>query len=192
MGDELNNYIERHRTWQNNTINQLSFANNFLLTISIGFLAYVFREEKNIQTLFDKSIFNLLTLICVILAIYEGILVIISRLYDFRISRHISLVRKRFYNKMRNEMVKTLPHSDFPKPNLCVRVNAIRKIIFCKVEFLTQREILKLKEKKLNMERFNSLRELSNTLGIISWIGLKFQAIFLLLSCIFFVLRILF
>lgn len=190
MDDELKNYTERHRSWQNQAINQLSFTNNFLLTISIGFLAYAFRDQKDIQLLFDSSIFNLLTLIFILFAIFEGILVIISRLNDFRISRHITYVRQRYYTKMIKEMVRTLPDSDFPRPHFCIRVNVICKIFFCKIDFLTHQEILKLKDQELNMEKFNSLRELAHTLGIISWIGFKFQAIFLFLSCFFFVLRI--
>ena len=46
MTDKENNYIERHRHWQDQAINQLSTANNFMLTISIGLLAFCF--DKNV------------------------------------------------------------------------------------------------------------------------------------------------
>ena len=188
MDDELKNYIERHRNWQNFALGQFSFTNNLLLTISLGFLAYLFEKVKGNQPntipwLYGLSLFFILS------SIFEGIIVAISRLYDFRISRHVAYVRMRYYKKKKENEKGILPDSDFRWPNFFTRINAICKVIFCRVEFLTQNEIKKLNQESYK-EKFNSFRELSNTLGIISWKGLKWQAAFLLFSCICYALSI--
>ncbi len=188
MDDELKNYIERHRTWQNLALSQFSFTNNLLLTISIGFLAFLFGKGKNDMTTSIDWLY-IGSLVFIILSIYEGIIVVISRLYDFRISRHIAYVRMRYYNKKKENDKGTLPDFDFKWPNFCTRVNAICKVIFCRIELLTQNEIKKL-DQEFYEEKFNSFRELSNTLGIISWKGLKWQAAFLFFSCICYALSI--
>ena len=188
MDDELKNYIERHRNWQNLALNQFSFTNNLLLTISIGFLAYLFEKTRDCNNI---SIYYLYisSLIFIQLSIYEGLIVIISRLYDFRISRHIAYVRQIYYKNKNETNTGTLSEVDFKKPNFCTRVEAIFEVIFCRIDFLTRNEIQRL-EKELYKKKFNSLRNLSNTLGIISWKGLKFQAAFLFFSCICYALSI--
>ena len=114
MDDELKNYIERHRNWQNFALSQFSFTNNLLLTISLGFLAYLSEKVKNYQ-LATIPWQYVMSLLLTLFSIFEGIIVTISRLYDFRISRHVAYVRLRYYkekDKIQSDK-KGLPDFDF-------------------------------------------------------------------------------
>lgn len=188
MDDELKNYIERHRNWQNFALGQFSFANNLLLTISLGFLAYLFEKVNDCQSNPIPWSYKV-SLVLILLSIFEGIIVVISRLYDFRISRHVAYIRMRYYKKKKENDKGTLPDFDFKRPNFCTRINAFCNVFFCSLELLTQNEINNI-DQKIYKEKFNSFRELSNALGIISWIGLKWQATFLILSCVFYAISI--
>ena len=195
MTDKERNYIERHRNWQDKAIEQLSFANNFLLTISTGLLAYSFDKDILFKTKFckceiDKSLtFYSFSFLFIILAISTGIIVLISRLYDFRLSRHITLVRQRFYQTNEGEITDenknaaVLSHDDFDYPNLGQRIATIFKLIFVKIEFLNKAE---MQSSKTNFpkEKFKAIREFSFRLGTISWKWTKLQGLYFLLGTI--------
>ena len=197
MTDELKNYIERHRNWQDKAIEQLSIANNFLLTISTGLLAFSFDKEIISGISFclcnceiDKSLtFYSFSIFFLILSILIGIMVLISRLYDFRLSRHITLVRQRFYQKNEDKITDTnnndaiLPHDDFDYPNFWQRITTILKVIFVRIDFLNEAETLTSKS-DFPKEKFKKIRELSYRLGTISWKWIKLQGIYFLIGIV--------
>lgn len=193
MTDEIKNYTERHRNWQNKAIEQLSFANNFLLTISTGLLAILFDKNILIDSEFclfnceiDKSFtFYLFSLLFILLSIIFGVFVLVSRLYDFRLSRHITLVRLKFYCKNKNlitnenKYAAVLSSDDFNYPNFQQRIETISKVIFVKINFLTKTE-MKTSKTDFPKEKFKSIREFSYRLGIISWKWTKLQGLYFL------------
>lgn len=201
MTDEEKNYIERHRHWQDQAVNQLSIANNFLLTISTGLLAFVFDKDLFSKMHFsicicniDKSMtFNAFSLFFIILSIWTGIIVLISRLYDFRLTRHVTLVRQRFYLKNENRITEenqyaaVLSHKDFNYPTFWQRVDTIVKVLFIKIEFLSENEMSCVKT-VFPEEKFNSLRELSYRLGAISWKWTKLQGLYFFIGALFYCL----
>lgn len=178
MDDELKNYIERHRNWQYLALTQFSFANNLFLTIAIGFLVYLFGKEEKPSTI------TFITMIFLLASIFEGIFVVISRLYDFRISRNVAYARKCYYDKTKNQK-KTLPDLHFPEPNYCTRITALCQVLFCKIDFFDTDEATAIKEMQ-DFSRFNSLRRLSNALGRLSWRCFKVQISLLIFACLFF------
>jgi len=195
MSDETTKYIERHRTWQDKAIEQLSFANNFLLAISTGFMAYVVDKKLLSGIKFclhrswemDKSLtFYSISLAFNILSIVTGIFVLISRLYDFRLSRHITLVRQRFYImnneniSLENKNAAILSHTDFDPPNFCQRIKTIFKLLFVKIRFLNKSEIETLKANFPN-EKFKKIREFSYRLGFVSWKWTKLQGVYFMI-----------
>jgi len=197
MTDEFKNYNERHRNWQDKAIEQLSIANNFLLTISTGLLAFSFKKEilSGIRFCFcncdiDKSLtFYAFSQFFIILSLFTGIIVLISRLYDFRLSRHITLVRQRFYKQNKdkitdeNKNAAVLPHDDFEYPNFTQRILAILNVIFCKIYFLNKAE-MQSEKKNFPKEKFRKIRELSFRLGTISWKWTKLQGLYFLIGII--------
>ena len=205
MTDKETNYIERHRHWQDQAINQLSTANNFMLTISIGLLAFCFDK-----TVFSKMKFcvcsckidwsltlHFFALLFLTIAIIYGMAVLVTRLYDFRITRNISLTRQRFYteNEKRisddNPNAAVLPATEFPYPSFRKRVNAIFKVVFIEIDLLTKAESLEVKSNEHTLNKFNSLREFSFILGTISWRLPRFQALYFGLATVLYVLSLL-
>ena len=96
--DKLEEYKERHLRWQQTTITQMGFVNNMLIALAIGFLAVTFKNNQFVGTKlwnngeFDWDlVFNGLVLISLFLSVCHGILTALSRLYDFRITRNITL-----------------------------------------------------------------------------------------------------
>jgi hypothetical protein len=197
MTDREKNYIERHRNWQDIAIEQLSFTNNFLLTISTGLLVFSIDKEIFSQIKFclciceiDKSLtFYSFSLLFIILSISTGIIVLISRLYDFRLSRHITLVRQRFYQKNEERITDEdknaaiLAHDDFENPNLWQKIATIFKVIFVKIQFLDKNEMQTTKS-DFPKKKFKTIRELSYRLGTISWKWTKLQGLYFLIGTI--------
>jgi len=187
MNDELNNYIERSRNWQNKAISHLTFTNNFILTLSVALLAFIFNKDQlsafyiNLNDSINYHlIFYLISFFSLVLSILTGIIVIISRLFDFRISRHIALTRLRYYRKFK----KTLSHDDFPYPSLTEIIQIIFKVLFKEINLLTQNETEYLNVDISYMKKFNSLREFSYKLGSITWIFTKYQLKLFFISCL--------
>lgn len=194
--EKLKGYKERHQRWQDYAITQLGYVNNIILTISIGFMAFAFNNDKKfLETLsFSKDsefsckmFFYILTLICLLVSIKFGIITSLSRLYDFKITRHIALTRMRFCKFSKGEF--SLPDYDFIKPKCKEIFNALFKIPKG-IKLLTKQETNLLKEKPELMKKFNKLRRLSHNLGIISWGGIKMQILFLLFSLILYVISL--
>jgi hypothetical protein len=188
MTEKLLEYKKRHIRWQNFTITQLGYTNNIIFTISIGFLAFAF--DKDFLTTFSTSqesafswemFFYLSTIFCLLLSIGFGIATSLSRLYDFRITRHIALTRQIYCEYCDNENC-SLPDYDFPNPKFKELLGVYFKIIFRELKFLSIKETRKLRKQPDLIKKFNHLRRLSHTLGILSWIGMKKQLLFLFCS----------
>lgn len=175
---------ERHSAWRDIAVTQLSNANNTILGFSTGFIVFCLDKcdtigfHLNICSEFEKSkLFFGLCLLSLLFSIFFGISVLVSRLYDFRITRHITLTRTRSKNK--------LDYDEFESSNMCNRINALFQIIFKEIPFITKDKAEKL---ELKNKEFNKLRKLSFVLGEATWVWLKFQVFCFLLGCLFFVL----
>ena len=179
-GKNQNEYKQRQREWRDIAIAQLSITNNVLLTLSTGLMAFcidklrpneIFIDTRlNIDPIKSSYIFAILLLG---ISIVCGISVLFSRLYDFRISRHISLARQR--------SLILLPDNDLGDFNFCDRIKTLKRILFCKLPFISSDEVKKLKHEDLVAE-FNKLREISHILGSATWRWKKLQALFFLFS----------
>jgi hypothetical protein len=197
ISDELKKYIERHKGWQDKSIEQMSIANNYLLAISTGLLAYSFNCEKaalsKLTFCMCNSVFDTQLALCFLsisfffLSVMTGVFVLISRLYDFRLTRHITYVRKCFFkeNEINYPKNAKLPDNDFENPNFLKRVESILKVLFKEIEFLNSKEMKSLKE-DFPISKFNKIRELSFVLGTISWKWTKMQGLYLLIGIIFY------
>ena len=190
MDDKLNEYKERHVRWQDITLTQLGYTNNIILTLTIGFLAFAFDKEflstfscakDSIFSL--KMCFYILTILSIIISIAYGVMTSLSRLYDFRITRHIDLTRQRFYDDCKN-IPKALPAYDFPKPIFKLRFKTLCHVLFRQIDFIDKKEIKDLLKNQQTKKNFNELRRTANTLGILTWRLLKAQFLFLIISLI--------
>lgn len=204
MANKEDYYIERQRDWQDKSITQLSNANNFLLTTSIAFLAFCFDKKEFSKIKFCSSFhlikwsetFYMISLLIIFLAIVSGFLVLFTRLYDIRITRHITLVRQRFCKANKKEDPENsdhiLPDFEFGNPNFLKRLNCIYKLFFLEIGFITKSEAKTLKKSQSGVYSFNKLRELAFDLGATSWKLMKMQGLYFLLSIIFYFFSLVF
>lgn len=152
MTDKLQELKSRQKEWRDISVTQLSNTNNILLTLSSGLLAFCIEKGKanKFYIDFSQSINWLATTYWVSifflgLSITFGIGVLLTRLYDFRISRHIALTRQRFYRvyERANKHKKELPYDDLGDFSWNDRIHALGQILFCKLPFITLGEIKK-------------------------------------------------
>lgn len=191
---KLDNYTERHKDWRDISLNQLSNVNNVFTGIAIGFLGFVFKPELISE--FTFSICNLQskpTLICfsfilLTLSICLGLLVLLTRLYDFRISRNLALTRKRtleYYSGLDKGLLPNNKHEEIKRGE---KLLALFQLIFCKINLINWSDVKGSKE-ALKI-KFVALQNLSNRLGEATWKWLKMQILFFLLSVVFYTLFI--
>lgn len=186
MNEKLTEYSQRHKEWRDISTTQLSAANNILITISSGYLILIFEKARlsklhfDISSNIDWSIFiYFVSILLTLFAIFLGVLVMINRLYDFRISRHLALTRKRIYKKYSEK----LPESSLGAISKWNIVIEQLNIIFKKIDFISLDEIESFKENKVAFEsKFNRLRRQSKVIGSIPHKWTKFQILLLLFS----------
>lgn len=192
--DKLNEYKQRQKEWREISITQLSNTNNILLTISAGLMAFSFDKNKITNIYLDlnhdiswvKATYVIAILLLAISMCY-GISVLISRLYDFRISRHIALTRQRVYE---HQDGKTLKDDDLGEFGFCDRICAFCQVVFCKLPFIKIDETKKAQYGQTLNDSFMKLRKLSRILGTASWRWTKFEIVFFLLSCLTYFIHI--
>lgn len=190
--EETNNtysdYKQSQKEWRDISVTQLSNTNNVLITLSSGLLAFIMdKSEKNqfIINFSHKINYETSTYWCSVfilgISICYGISVLLTRLYDFRISRHIILTRQRFYKSYINDTnhTKELSRSDLGKFNRKDRVSIFCSIIFCK---LPRIEITRIDNKENIDDDFKKLRIMSKVLGTATWRWTKIQVFLFLLS----------
>lgn len=96
----INQYKQRFIRWQQLTQTQLSFTNNLILTITIGFIAFSVSvtgfKFPDKCPIFFLSIFGYISLL---ISLLTGLLLTVNRLYDFRKTKDlIKYKQKRFEN----------------------------------------------------------------------------------------------
>ena len=170
--------------WRNITINQLSFTNNLILTLSTGFLIYCLDKITPNKVVNNfHQLFLIISFISLTISVLYGFSVMFSRLYDFRISRNIAFVRSRS---------KDLPYNVYANIDFKLRIKALCRILFCKLELIDKDNSTKIKNDSVLFEKFEDLRKLSKILSISTWIWIKYQALFLVIGFIFYILNVFF
>lgn len=185
---KIEDYKSRHKEWRDLSVNQLSNVNNAFTSLGIGFLAFIFKPDLisnltlSLTEVESKPTFLCYSLVLLILSIALGLIVLLTRLYDFRISSHIALTRQRtmeFYKSVDG----LLPNSKHKKINFVHRLCAFFMLVFCRIDFVTRKDIEEEK-KSLVRDKFISLQRFADILGSATWKWLKMQILFFLLSII--------
>jgi len=179
MADKLQEYKDRQKEWRDISITQLSTANNILLTLSSGLLVFCIDKKKVGRIYIDFSLpvnWQLATYWASVfllgLSILFGIGVLLSRLYDFRISRHLALTRQRFTKETEGQ---ELPYNDLGSFKRIDRVKALFAITFQTMPFINPDDIKKLLENNKLKNDFQYLRRTSDKLGSGTWRWTKIQ-----------------
>ena len=177
-------YLERYRFWSSNSIQQLSFSNNLLLTISIAAFGYFFGKREKIYTKLFVDInadidwivvFFLVGSLLLALSILFGAVLSISRLYDFRLTRHISITRKRVCQKSE----KILKDEKLIKPGRITAFKDLFCIFFKFDKYAVSRDECQEVNKTVE-DKFKELRKISLSLGRTTWLLFNLQILFFL------------
>ena len=185
-------YRERYVRWQDKTIAQLSFFNNLLLTISVGFLSFGYKEIKvnhmtfNLCTYDLKLTLSIVSLIFMAFSIFYGLIVALNRLYDFRITTHINQVR---YWTIKHSKINL---DESSSTNFKDNLPTLLCLLFKDFDRINIEECKILKNESLeNIVEFNykfkRLRAIANILGAKSWKNLKFQIALFFIGIVLFV-----
>src|SRR5690606_16054713 len=178
--DKLNEYKQRYKEWRDISVTQLSNVNNILITLSTGFLIFAVENKKSDFSFSCITLNNVLfgtSIVFMCFSVGYGIVVLFSRLYDFRISRHLALCRQRFYNTHKH----ALPDNYLGKSDYTDRIKVFWGTILRKIDFINQEEIKTGRNQSIK-DRFNKLREKADVLGKATWIWTKYQVLFFLMS----------
>ncbi|WP_373520749.1 hypothetical protein [Aquiflexum sp.] len=192
--EKVKDYQDRHVRWANESRKQLSFYNNLLLTLSVGFLSisfykYTFNGIHFSWASFDWSFtFLVVSVIVITISIMVGLFVAINRLQDFRVSRQISFTRFRIY-KHSNEFLKERTPDKF---NYWKRL----ALAFYDYPTITIEECKAYKtagsaERKNTRFKFKELRNISHNLGRTTWKLTVQQTLCFAIGIAFYILSIL-
>jgi hypothetical protein len=187
MSEKENKYRERYVRWQDNTRKQLSFFNNLLLTLSVGFLSFAYKNISDMKIEFSLSDPDLsttllvLSIVSILMSIFVGLLCVINRLYDFRITTHINRIRY-WVEKSKNNTDKSRLDGKTPQKYCWLkRFFLTIKVLFEKYPKITLKDCDRFYSKMTEPEKvvfnnnFKKLREIAHNLGIETWTKLKWQ-----------------
>lgn len=190
---KLQKYRNARNDYRTIAINQLSFANNLLLTLAVGLLTLGI-DKKDFETLslcpndaFSWSKFFLvLFLVLMLLSILWGVLVMFSRLYDFRVTRYILEIRIKIMEKYGASLGYKLLEETTRKK----RWKSFWTIGRNKMEKFSQDAINGFYPGDNSEDSFNGkftrLREIAKNLGSASMVWVKYQAVFFIIGVICF------
>ena len=131
---KLKEYSERHRFWTDQAVKQTTFSNNILLTISIAVFGYFFVNRGVVYKVLvldfalpinPPVVFFIVGTLFITISMMLGFLLSFTRLYDFRLTRHILLTRKRAMKEC-----YILPDNELPEESFCQLFMGFLSIIF--------------------------------------------------------------
>ena len=198
--EKLQEYISRNNFWTEKTITQLGYSINLFTTVGIAFLGYIIANRDKFPHLsFScEAEFNctltlfIIASISIIVSIGFGFVAILSRLFDFRITRHLALTRKRFLTRNKKKALEENRDEGLIDSKIIDISNErycpiLRKHILGKTEFITESDF---KESRV-IKKFEKLRKESKILGNATWKYHRYQIGLFFLGIIIYGLTIL-
>jgi hypothetical protein len=181
---KLDEYTARNNFWTDKAITQLGYSINLFTTVEIALLGYLvtnrnkFPEFEYIKggDINYSLIFYYSSLVIIFISVLFGFISILSRIYDFRLTRHLALTRKRFLkSKKTKDGLINSKIIDISKDNY---FKAFRKNLFGNIEFVNETHF----DNGTVPSQFEKLRRNSKILGAISWKTHKIQIMFFVIG----------
>ncbi|WP_397447813.1 hypothetical protein [Polaribacter sp. R77954] len=183
---KLKDYTERNTRWTDKAISQLGYSINLFTTLGVSYLIYlVTNNEKFPKNDFNGEFSFLLTIyfisfILIFFSVCFGFISILSRLYDFRLTRHLTFIRMKYFKL--NGNTKNISDNliiDISKES---RLKIFYRTVIRTTNLISQKEL----ESELIKSRFEELRKNANVLGELTWKAHKNQIFCLLLASFFY------
>lgn len=191
--------LQKYRTARNEyrtiAINQLSFANNLLLTLAVGFLTLGI-DKEDFKTLSFRyaddpsaeKFFLVLFIGSMTFSIFWGVKVMFSRLYDFRLTRYILTIRVRILDKYN----KKLGYETLRETTKKNRHESFKSAMEVSYHKFSQNEIDSFLSNQNDFKNhFKALREIAQDLGDASIKWTQCQSISLIIGVVFFLAHLL-
>lgn len=180
----LKEYHERNTRWTDKSIRQLSFFNNLILSLGVGFISFAYKNIAANSLAFTLSsidwpiTLSVLSFVSIGLSIFFGLLVGLNRLWDFRITGQINQIRQRMYEHSEKKLDESTPKKYKMADRIKLNIRLFREqypritIEQCK-EFNTLETT-----KKENIEKdFRDLRRITLNIGLSTWKKTKCQTV---------------
>ncbi len=188
--EKLEKYTTRNRYWTEKTINQLGYSINLFTTLGVGLIGYlVTNREKFPKFEYIKGtcinyilMFYYISLILIFLSIILGFSAVLSRLYDFRLTRHLSITRKRFLQRKNTIIDSKIVDISKEKYTKVFWSN-----VFGKTDFIRENHY----ENNKVIEQFEKLRKDKKILGAYTWRMHKLQIVIFIIGAFIFGLTVL-
>lgn len=194
----IEEYHQRNSKWEGKTQDQLSYFNNLILTLSVGFISFSYKDliEINLDfTLYNninwKYTFMTISLLGMTFSIYKALLTSLNRLMDFRITHMVVQIRKRMLEHSSIMMEENTPQTY----QWIKRIMLAWKVLKnnypeISIEKCKKFNDLKPEEQGNIKDNFIELRTISKNLGITTWKNTLWQIFFFGISIIIYTLGV--
>jgi len=190
----LKEYHERNIRWTIESIKQLSYFNNLLLTISVAFLSFTFKPEAfvGLGFTFEHIGWSISFLVCslwlVVISVFLGLILTVNRLQDFNVTRKINQIRQLIFEHCEVKLNESTPDTF----DLWKRMTLIfRSIPIVTMEDCKNFKSLNTEEQENIKSKFSELRNIAHNLGLSTWRNTKFQILCFGLSIIMYLISLL-
>ncbi len=173
-------YRVRENKWAEKSLEQLSFLNNLMCGIGIGFITLMANNKEN-------ALFYKWPIMVISISVIFGIWCALNRLRDFRITRHIDTTRRRVYEFLG----QTLNGSISDDHNI---LEAIKVLFPLAYDPITKDQCKEYADNTSSKEAVNNnfikLRRISHLFGKNTWALLYIQLVFFLIGIVLFLVMI--
>ena len=117
LQDRIEKLEQKEHQWHEISMKQLSFFNNLLIVLGVGFLGYAFKDANLAQYEFG-GIFHIQfiptlitsTFLLVTISILTGLLCGYNRLFDFRYTYQIAKLKREYFKHPDADPLKKFPN----------------------------------------------------------------------------------
>ncbi|MEO7990066.1 MAG: hypothetical protein ABI663_11020 [Chryseolinea sp.] len=183
----IKEYHDRNVRWTNESLKQLSFYNNLLLTLSVGFLGFSFKLDNfgGLRLSYSSPNWSLtflvFSIILVTLSVVTGLLLALNRLQDVRLTRQINQIRQRILEHSGAKLDDKTPD----KFNFWRKLGlAFQNYPTVTMEECKGYESADQSEKDRIKFNFRELRNIAHNLGLKTWQQTTWQSVFFGLSIV--------
>lgn len=175
-------YEERYRFWTDKALGQLSLSIEILFTLTVAVLGYVLSNDNNLGNFcwcFSDCVVSfkmgalLASILFILTSTFYGMLSLISRNLDLRLTRHIAFLRKSNHTNIK----------DGTADKKCFCFWGLLKLFFSDNLSIAREDY----SNDDFMTRFNKLRGNTNRLGELTWVYNRYHIVFLFLGLVFYV-----
>lgn len=162
-------YTNRSLFWTDKTQSQIGYSINLFTTIGVASLGYLISNRDKFPKLYldcnsplnGVLVLYFCALFTILLSVGAGIISVLSRLYDYRLTRHIVLSRKRFLAK-KKDLIKS-KEIDITRES---HWKCFKKTVFGNINFIVEDDY---NSTETLLKKFDDLRKDSKILGNITW-----------------------